>query len=633
MFKQSDTKSGVSVASSSVTRARQRRIIIIAISAFLVLAFLFLLFRKNEPKVPHTWHDFETAFERGNDDRVIEMYNDVRLFRAKHVSRKESAAQTVVAKADQLIKRVENEVASRGNALLTKAENGETWTHEETYRMARYTPIAATTFSKRIQLVIASYLEGNVEDDIIARFADDIADVLPFRQEFGSFFGDETTMRAAREVIEKMLKAGHEKNRDAQLTLLDKVLSDKVFTTVTPFIRYVEDELQKVKQIYYEELMPEIRDHMDHKRTYDAIQKIKRLIQWFPKDEELLAYQTTCKEVNPERVIYWRDPIEHLSLKPLIADPRRAFDGDVFQPAADRDLVLISELERALDVLYQKGYVLVDERTLVNEQGQVRNVPVPEGKKPLVLVLEDFYASGPRTESGIAHRLELNDEGQVIGVVLELDGTERRHRSYTAIGVIEEFVERHPDFSFNGARGTIALVGQFGLFGYPLAQVQDLAWQYNAANQGAEKIKPVSSDYEENRAIVTAILDALHRKNWNIASGSYHRLSIPFSPEKNILEDFRMWERWIEPYTGEVWAFYYPFGEHAEQYPSRTAMLKEQGLILQCGYGPTAYWRQSDGYLYVSRVLLSGHNLRHAAASGLGRLLSGSAILDTGARR
>ena len=221
--------------------------------------------------------------------------------------------------------------------------------------MARYTPIAATTFSKRIQLVIASYLEGNVEDDIIARFADDIADVLPFRQEFGSFFGDETTMRAAREVIEKMLKAGHEKNRDAQLTLLDKVLSDKVFTTVTPFIRYVEDELQKVKQIYYEELMPEIRDHMDHKRTYDAIQKIKRLIQWFPKDEELLAYQTTCKEVNPERVIYWRDPIEHLSLKPLIADPRRAFDGDVFQPAADRDLVLISELERALDVLYQKA--------------------------------------------------------------------------------------------------------------------------------------------------------------------------------------------------------------------------------------------------------------------------------------
>jgi len=65
---------------------------------------------------------------------------------------------------------------------------------------------------------------------------------------------------------------------------------------------------------------------------------------------------------------------------------------------------------------------------------------------------------------------------------------------------------------------------------------------------------------------------------------------------------------------GEVWAFYYPFGEHAEQYPSRTAMLKEQGLILQCGYGPTAYWRQSDGYLYVSRVLLSGHNLRHAGS-------------------
>jgi hypothetical protein len=372
---------------------------------------------------------------------------------------------------------------------------------------------------------------------------------------------------------------------------------------------------------------------MYHEQTYDAEQKIKRLIRWFSEDEELLSYYAVCKEVNPERVIFWRDPVEHLSLKPLIADPDRAFDGDVFQPAADRDLVMISELERALDVLYQKDYVLINERSLVNEKGQLCHVPVPEGKKPLVLVLEDFYSSGPRTESGIAHRLELNDEGQLIGVVLDLDGTERRDRSFTAIGVIEAFVERHPDFSFNGARGTIALVGQFGLFGYPMAQVQDLAWQYNAKNQGSEGIKPVSSDYEENRNVVTAILDALHRKNWNIASGSYHRISVPFSSEKDLLEDFMMWERWIKPHTGDVWAFYYPFGEHAELYPKRTAILKEHGLILQCGYGPTPYWHQSDGYLYVSRVLLSGYNLRHAKASGLDRLMSSNVILDTGARR
>lgn len=634
MFKRSDKKSGIATTPRSAARARQRRTIAVALAALVfAIALLWLVLRKNDPVVPYTWRDFESVFERGDDDRVIAMYDEVRLFRAHHISFEESSVQSVIAEADQLIKRVEDEVASRGKVLLSKAAQGERWTPKETYRMARYSPIAMTSFTEYINGVIADYLEGNIDENTILRFADNVLSVVPFRQEFGSFFGEEATMTAAREVIDKVLKAGVDKYRDEQLTLLDGMRSNNTFKTVKPLVHYVRDKMWEIKRMYYGELMPEIRDHMSHEQTYDAEQRIKRLIRWFPEDEELLSFQSVCKEVNPERVIFWRDPVEHLSIKPLIADPDRAFDGDLFQPAADRDLVLISELERALDTLYQKDYVLVDERSLVNENGQLRHVPVPEGKKPLVLVLEDFYASGPRTESGIAHRLELDDEGRIIGVVLDLDGTERRNRSYTAIGVIEAFIEQHPDFSFNGARGTIAIVGQFGLFGYPVAQVQDLAWQYNATNQGSEDIKPVSSDYEGNRGVVTAILEALHRKNWNIASGSYHRLSIPFSSEQDIFEDFQMWERWIEPYTDDVWAFYYPFGEHAELYPKRTAVLKEQGFILHSGYGPTPYRHQSDGYLYVSRVLLSGHNLRHAKASGLDRLMSGNVILDTGARR
>lgn len=634
MFKRSGKKSGISTKQHSAARIRQRRMIAIALATLVsAVALLWLVLRKNDPVVPYTWRDFEQAFERGDDDRMIAMYDELRLFRADLISTDKSSVQSVITETDQLIRRVEEKVALRGKALLSEAAKGDSWTPKETYRMARYVPIATTSFFEYIHAVIADYLEGNVDESTIVRFADNVVKILPFRQEFGTFFSNKSTMTAARELIDKVLKSGVDKNREEQLALLDGILNNKTFKTVKPLIHYVHDKMMEVKRVYYGELMPEIRDHMYHEQTYDAEQKIKRLIRWFSEDEELLSYYAVCKEVNPERVIFWRDPVEHLSLKPLIADPDRAFDGDVFQPAADRDLVMISELERALDVLYQKDYVLINERSLVNEKGQLCHVPVPEGKKPLVLVLEDFYSSGPRTESGIAHRLELNDEGQLIGVVLDLDGTERRDRSFTAIGVIEAFVERRPDFSFNGARGTIALVGQFGLFGYPMAQVQDLAWQYNAKNQGSEGIKPVSSDYEENRNVVTAILDALHRKNWNIASGSYHRISVPFSSEKDLLEDFMMWERWIKPHTGDVWAFYYPFGEHAELYPKRTAILKEHGLILQCGYGPTPYWHQSDGYLYVSRVLLSGYNLRHAKASGLDRLMSSNVILDTGARR
>jgi len=54
---------------------------------------------------------------------------------------------------------------------------------------------------------------------------------------------------------------------------------------------------------------------------------------------------------------------------------------------------------------------------------------------------------------------------------------ERTDRLFSAIGVVEDFIDSHPDFSFNGATGTISVVAMNGLFGYPLTEEQDRHWR------------------------------------------------------------------------------------------------------------------------------------------------------------
>ena len=56
-----------------------------------------------------------------------------------------------------------------------------------------------------------------------------------------------------------------------------------------------------------------------------------------------MAFYEGCQAKNPDKVSTWRDPVEHLAIKPLIADSQRAFDGDKYQAAADRDLLLTGE--------------------------------------------------------------------------------------------------------------------------------------------------------------------------------------------------------------------------------------------------------------------------------------------------
>ena len=149
----------------------------------------------------------------------------------------------------------------------------------------------------------------------------------------------------------------------------------------------------------------------------------------------------------------------HLSFESLIVDTDQAFGQEDSSAAAtlDQTRVTVDEFNAMLGQLYEEGYVLVrfSDLAAVNEDGamEVKKLMLPSGKKPLLLsetnVNYDLELSG----QGLASRLVLDGNGALTCERQASDGSTVTG-AFDVVPCVEAFIQEHPDFSNNGARGT-----------------------------------------------------------------------------------------------------------------------------------------------------------------------------------
>ena len=66
---------------------------------------------------------------------------------------------------------------------------------------------------------------------------------------------------------------------------------------------------------------------------------------------------------------------------------------------------------------------------------------------------------------GYASRLVLDKNGEVKCEYIEDDGTVSVG-NYDMVPLLDEFVKQHPDFSYHGRKGILAMTGYNGVLGY-----------------------------------------------------------------------------------------------------------------------------------------------------------------------
>ncbi|MBQ4651663.1 MAG: hypothetical protein IJB78_02970 [Oscillospiraceae bacterium] len=282
--------------------------------------------------------------------------------------------------------------------------------------------------------------------------------------------------------------------------------------------------------------------------------------------------------------------VAHIFFHSLIVYPEMVFkDTETASGGYNAGFAEKQELEKILPQLYERGYVLysLDEIWEMTSEGmQRKKIMLPVGKKPLVLSVDDVaYAYG----DGFAQRLSLDEKGQLTYQVKNPQGETIYMPDGDVMGVVDAFVKEHPDFSYQGHKGTIALTGFQGAFGY----------DYEDTEQ-AEQIRLVSA--------------ALKEQGWSFACHSYthNRVNNFYGPgcsEEKISYDVNKWLKQVVPCIGSTRLFIAPFGYRVQQ-PALQCIL-DAGFQVYCTVDNKVYNELNRDYALMSRIEIGGYSMTY----------------------
>lgn len=388
--------------------------------------------------------------------------------------------------------------------------------------------------------------------------------------------------------------------------------SQKYAGTEKGFVKdYLTIYLADLKKEMYPVLSHEIDIMMTGRKFYSAKTKLDKIMPFFPNDDALKKMYATCKENTKKKLVEFYGPVEHLSIRPLIADMSFRFDKDTYTLNAEDLMLTTDEFKIILQMLNTNNYVLIDIESLFTPEGKKSRIFIPEGKKPLILSIEGLNYYAARLRTGNSKQLSLDNNGNVVSTYLNANDLYITDRNGEAIGLLEQFIEKNPDFSFDGAKGTISLTGYEDVFGYVtnIDQVDDR----KAALQ-----EHISSNYEidpkqisENIKKVKSIVDSLKKNGWTFASSTYGGISVGNSTLEAVAEDTKKWRDQVGILTGPVRTLLYPNGSFVTSKDPKCELFINEGMVIQCGIGPTAYFNAGERTLYMDRVALNGFTMRN----------------------
>lgn len=616
--------------SGSFSRQNKLRTIAIWSVIVLILALLLFLVLKNSLKTNDLQATYEKALEQADFGEIIALHGQAQKIIADTTASEAKSAD--LADAILVRSKIESQLSTFAETTIESVMLGNSLTEEEADKLSLSMSIVGDSSLDMLEDALKDYVLDSISEAEYIHFLETLYVVPEIRRFLSDQVSDFALIRDFKTELEPAYQLLLQGEYSAAADALENLSTPEYAR-----IRSLDHILQELRTEALEKLylvrMPEIQRLIEQGRLYDASLLINDIYLYFTDREDLTEAKKLTDQLVPTNLIYWSDPIEAISVKPVIADPDRAFDNDDFAERANEDLLTAAEFRHLLAALYENDYVLINGNELVDEDGVFQRLLIPAGKKPLLLFLDDFYFTPQRVESGICSRLDLDEDSNVLGVIQDRQGVEQLTSQATAIDILESFLLEHPDFTFNGAKAVIVLSAADGILGYPLNAEQLDRMRGQAQSIGLSFYVDAVEDTEANREKLREIFTILQDKQWVFASQSYNRISVPDETLSSLSWDTERMQEEIAEFTGTFKIYAFPFGNHVEANQLLAAYLAKAGFVLQSGSGtPYAYTIQQQGYVYIDRQQITADKLRDPQANSLNNFVGGRQII-TDARR
>ena len=348
---------------------------------------------------------------------------------------------------------------------------------------------------------------------------------------------------------------------------------------------------------------------------YDvAIEMLKARPEYETSEEAKAA--VARYEEDKAKCVKWEDntKISHIFVHSLIVDTSRAFGPKSSQPLGyNKYMTTVSEFNKMIESMYEKGYVLVSIHDIAkreidadgNEKLVAQPIMLPEGKEPFVLSQDDVNYYEYMEGDGFADRIVIGEDGLPTCQYTDIDGNVW-FGEYDVLPIIDRFIKEHPDFSYRGAKGILALTGYEGALGYDTGLSMKM---YDGLSE-EEKMKRINAEREKAKAVA----DAIKADGWEFASHSYTHSNMTKATLDHMKYDSKRWHEEVEIITGPTDIYIYPYGAdicdwHAYK-GDKFELLKSYGFWYFCNVDATRYWIQlRSDYFRMGRINTDGERM------------------------
>lgn len=354
---------------------------------------------------------------------------------------------------------------------------------------------------------------------------------------------------------------------------------------------------------------------------YDAaIAKLESFSGGTAKNSEITVRLSEYNQAKSTLIAH-NDPgaVPNLSFHVLIADPARAFSNQQFGGKYNQNFVTVDEFQKILEQLYANGFVLVSMDDVISETVtgdtvtlSAKPLYLPDGKKPVMItetmvnyfnymIDGDGDGTPDKDGAGFASRLVVDDiTGQIKAEMVNSSG-ETVTGDYDLVPILEKFIEEHPDFSYRGARATLAVCGHEGVFGYRTnpSVVQSKSQEY----------------YDEQVAGAKVIVNALKEKGYEIACYSYSNTGYSEMSATGIQAEMASWKTEVMPIVGNLDTIVYAQKSDISSTGNYTGgkynVLKDTGFryFISNGNQPSA--TVTSEYVRQLRIMVIGSQMYH----------------------
>jgi peptidoglycan/xylan/chitin deacetylase (PgdA/CDA1 family) len=314
--------------------------------------------------------------------------------------------------------------------------------------------------------------------------------------------------------------------------------------------------------------------------------------------------QTTL--ATDQELIKYDGKIEHLFTHCLIAYPSLAFDKNNYMGTSyDRDCLTVTEFKRILKSLYNNDFILVkmsEVYKIENGKAYKKALYLPKDKKPLIFSFDDVNYDTKKLNRGMVDKIILDKNNNIATYTENPPSGEKISYDKEFINVLTNFINTHPDFSHNNAKGLICLTGYDGILGYRTDLI--------GINRQAE-IKQAKK-----------VVKALKEQGWEFASHSYGHYHMTKISDYWFNREVKRFSEEVETLIGKTQIYVYPYGEYEitneiGQKTNKHKMLEDAGFKLFCGVGKKYFFgyapfntEKENRVLFMDRKPIDGFSLR-----------------------